>query len=245
MLNRQEASSKIICALDTTLAESLALVELLEGRLRWVKVGMTLFYEEGPQIVRHFKERGLSVFLDLKLFDIPFQVEGAAAAAARTGADLISVHGLGGKEMLCSALRGVRSESACAKDRARVVAISVLTSMDAETVHSVGIPGAVPEEVTRLSLLAWKAGVDGVVTSPQEVATLRKQLGADALLITPGVRPVGTERGDQRRVATPGEAIARGASMVVIGRPLSAAENPKAAFDAITADIMAGSSGAA
>ena len=160
-------------------------------------------------------------------------MEGAAASAAATGADLLSVHALGAAEMLEAAVRGARS----GREGSKVIAISVLTSMDDDSLASIGIERPVEREVRDLARLAWGAGVDGMVCSPREVAALREALGDEAILVAPGVRPAGAALGDQRRVATPGEAVAAGASMVVIGRPLTAAENPKAAFDAIVDQI--------
>ncbi len=238
MLTEQEAADTIILALDCTRQRALEITKELEGRLAWAKVGMTLYYQEGPSVVTALKELGLKVFLDLKLFDIPFQVEGAARAAAQSGADLVSLHGLGGAEMISAAARGVASLEA--PDPTKLIAITVLTSMNRQTLASIGVEGEVAAEVERLATLALENGANGLVCSPEEVARLRGMLGPEALLICPGVRPAGAKKGDQKRTATPAEALARGASKLVIGRPIMAADDPRGAFDAIVEEICEG-----
>lgn len=242
MLTYQEASEKVIVALDCSRERALELAELLEGKAAWVKVGMTLFYAEGPSIVDAMRARGLRVFLDLKIHDIPFQVQGAVRAASLTGADILSIHGLGGSAMIAAARAG--AEEAAAERggrRTRLVAISVLTSMDQQALTEVGVGGAVADEVARLATLACGSGSDGIVCSPQEAAQMRALLGADALIVTPGVRPAGSATGDQRRVATPAAAVAAGASKLVIGRPITGADDPAAAFDAIVEELRSAS----
>ena len=243
MLTYEEASDKVIVALDCSRERALELAGLLEGKATWVKVGMTLFYAEGPAIVDAMRERGLRVFLDLKVHDIPFQVQGAVRAASLTGADILSIHGLGGSAMVAAARAG--AEEAAAErggERTRLVAISVLTSMDQQALAEVGVTGEVADEVARLASMACGAGSDGIVCSPQEAAQMRALLGPDALIVTPGVRPAGSEVGDQRRVATPAAALAAGASKLVIGRPITGADDPAAAFDAIMGELRAAQS---
>lgn len=233
-----EARERIIVALDCGRAEALALAGTLSGHARWLKVGMTLYYAEGPSIVRAFRDRGFKVFLDLKFHDIPHQVRGAARSAALAGADLLSVHGLGGAAMLAAAREGV--EDAAAErggDRARLVAISVLTSMDEEAMAQVGITCPIAEQVERLATLARANGIDGVVCSPREAAAMRAALGSEALVVTPGVRPAGVARGDQSRIATPASAIEAGASQLVIGRPITEADDPLRAYEAIVDEL--------
>ena len=238
MLSEEEARDAVIVALDCGRDRAEELADQLAGRARWVKVGMTLFYAEGPEMVRSMQERGLKVFLDLKLHDIPFQVGGAARSAALTGADLLSVHGLGGAAMVAKAREGVEAAAAeSGRERCRIVAISVLTSMDQEALASIGVTSPVKEEVARLAGLAYGAGSDGIVCSPQEAAEMRALLGPDALIVTPGVRPAGAAVGDQRRVATPAAAIAAGASKIVVGRPITQAESPARALEAIVAEL--------
>ena len=240
MLSETDARDAIIVALDCGVERALELAELLSGHAGWVKVGMTLFYAEGPYIVDRMRMLGFKVFLDLKLHDIPFQVRGAAESASLTGADLLSIHGLGGAQMVSEARKGV--EAAAKRrggDRTKLVAISILTSMDQEALASIGITCPIPEEVSRLASLAFGAGSDGIVCSPQEAAQMRALLGPDALIVTPGVRPAGSDIGDQKRIATPSAAIAAGASKLVIGRPITGADDPVLACENIVSELCA------
>ena len=238
MLSESEARDAIIVALDCDQRRALSLAEALEGRARWVKVGMTLFYGEGPAIVSALRERGLKVFLDLKLHDIPFQVRGAARSASLSGADLLSIHALGGPDMVREARAGVEEAAeGGVHDRTRLVAISLLTSMGQDSLTEVGIDVPVGEEVARLAGLAVGAGSDGVVCSPWEAAELRTLLGPATLIVTPGVRPQGANAGDQRRVSTPAAAIAAGASKLVIGRPITQAHDPAASLESVVAEL--------
>ena len=239
MLTEAQARDAIIIAMDCDRETALDLADKLAGKAVWVKVGMTLFYRYGPTIVDEMRERGLRVFLDLKLHDIPFQIHGAAFSASLTGADILSIHGLGGAAMISEGRKGCE-EAARERggERTRLVAISVLTSMDQEALASIGVDDPIADEVSRLATLAVGAGSDGIVCSPQEAAEMRALLGPDALIVTPGVRPAGADVGDQRRVATPSRAIADGASKLVIGRPITAADDPVAAFEAIVSELM-------
>jgi len=240
MLTEQEARDAIIVALDCGCEEALEIADHLADRAVWVKVGMTLYYAEGPKIVRMMRERGLKVFLDLKLHDIPFQVQGAAEAASKVGADILSIHSLGSSAMIGGARAGVDAAQAAGREsRTKLVAITVLTSMDQAALGEVGIEVPVADEVERLATMATSSGADGIVCSPQEAADMRRALGPHALIITPGVRPAGADVGDQRRIATPAAAIGAGASKLVIGRPITKAEDPAAAFDAIVAELTA------
>lgn len=241
MLNAFEdtpISERIIVALDCGREEALEIAEALRGRARWVKVGMTLYYACGPSIIAAFKQRGLKVFLDLKLHDIPFQIEGAAESAARTGADMITMHTLGGSAMLKAAQRGVDKVAKEKKNTPAVtLGITVLTSMDEEALAEIGIDRTPAEQVALLGNIAKEAGISGVVASPHEAALLREILGPRAYIVTPGVRLEGMDKGDQSRVATPAQAFAAGASHIVIGRPITKAEDPAAAFDEIVASV--------
>jgi len=223
-------------ALDCERDRALELARMLAGRARWVKVGMTLYYAEGPAIVRALKELGFDVFVDLKFHDIPHQVEGAARAAAAAGADLLTAHGLGSAAMLAAARAGA-GQAAGPGGRARVIAVTILTSMDVDALASIGVDAPVEQEVERLARLAFGAGMDGIVCSPFEAARMRELMGPDALIVCPGVRPAGAARGDQCRVATPAEALSRGASHIVIGRPITEAPDPLAAFDEIATSL--------
>ena len=226
-------ADRVIVALDCDRQTALDLAKKLQGKAKWLKVGMTLYYAEGPQIVEIFKLLGFKVFLDLKFHDIPHQVQGAAASAVEAGADMITMHAVGGIPMLQAAQAAV-DESGTEAD---TLAITVLTSMNEETLAQTGVSRGVGEQVKALAACAQEAGLSGVVASPQEAAMLRELLGPDALIVTPGVRPVGAALGDQSRVATPKAAFDAGASHIVVGRPITQADDPAAAFDAIAADL--------
>ena len=223
-------ADRVIVALDCDRQTALDLAKKLQGKAKWLKVGMTLYYAEGPQI---FKLLGFKVFLDLKFHDIPHQVQGAAASAVEAGADMITMHAVGGIPMMQAAQAAV-DESGTEAD---TLAITVLTSMNEETLAQTGVSRGVGEQVKALAACAQEAGLSGVVASPQEAAMLRELLGPDALIVTPGVRPVGAALGDQSRVATPKTAFDAGASHIVVGRPITQADDPAAAFDAIAADL--------
>ncbi len=195
-----------------------------------LKVGLEMFAAEGPSAVRAAAALGRPVFLDLKLHDIPNTVEGAARGAARSGAALLTVHAAGGAEMLRAAVRG-------AGPGVRVLAVTVLTSLDAPALEAVGFAGPLEAAVVRLARLAVAAGAGGIVCSPREVAAVRAAVGPGPLLIVPGVRPQGALAGDQARVATPAEAVRAGADMIVIGRPLRDAPDPAAAAREIAASL--------
>jgi orotidine-5'-phosphate decarboxylase len=195
-----------------------------------LKVGLELFAAEGPAAVRAASALGRPVFLDLKLHDIPSTVEGAARGAAASGASFLTVHACGGPEMIRAAVRG-------AGPGLRVLAVTVLTSLGADALRSIGLAGPPEDAVVRLSRLAVDAGAHGLVCSPLEVAAVRAAVGARPLLVVPGVRPPGAPRGDQARVATPREAVLAGADVLVLGRPLREAPDPAAAARAIAAEL--------
>lgn len=240
-MTQEEARDAIIIALDMGRDQALELCDKLEGTARWVKVGMTLFYRYGPSIVDDMRERGLKVFLDLKLHDIPFQIRGAALSAALCGADILSIHGLGGAAMIAEGRAGAEEAAATTgRERCKLVAISVLTSMDADALASIGVTDSVESEVQRLATLAVGAGADGIVCSPQEARSMRTLLGPDALIVTPGIRPAGSDVGDQKRISTPAAAIEAGASMLVIGRPITQAADPVQAFSSIVDELVRG-----
>ena len=233
-----DARDRVIVAIDCDRDRALELADSLEGHAQWLKVGMTLFYAEGPSIVQEFKRRGFKVFLDLKFHDIPHQVRGAARSAALAGADLMSVHGLGSGPMLAACREGAEAAAEVRGDRPRLVAITVLTSMNQDALDSIGVASPVAQEAARLAKLAQVNGIDGIVCSPMEAASMRELLGPDAWIVTPGVRPAGAELGDQSRVATPADAINNGASHIVVGRPITGAADPVAAFNAIVDELV-------
>jgi len=195
-----------------------------------LKVGLELFAAEGPAAVRAAAALGRPVFLDLKLHDIPNTVEGAARSAAASGASLLTVHASGGEAMVRAAVRG-------AGERLRVLAVTVLTSLDDAALAAVGLAGPAGAAAIRLARLAVAAGAGGIVCSPREVAAVRAAVGPGPLLVVPGVRPAGSARGDQVRVASPAEAVRAGADVLVLGRPLRDAPDPAAAARAIAASL--------
>lgn len=233
------AKDKLIIALDVeTPARAIELVRDLHEVAGMFKVGSQLFTATGPQIIRDIIALGAKVFLDLKFHDIPHQVAGAARSAAELGVSLFTIHASGGSEMMRRAVESVAEAGQRNGERAKVLAISVLTSIDATILSQIGITTSPEESVLRLVSLAESSGVDGVVASPQEVCTIRKAVpNANFLIVTPGIRPEATESGDQRRVATPAAAIAAGASYLVVGRPITGAADPLAAALEIVADI--------
>jgi len=234
----EKQADRIIIALDCAPDEAIVLGEKLAGHARWVKVGMTLYYAVGPKIVRDFHKLGFKVFVDLKLHDIPHQVQGAARSLAIAGADLFTVHASGAADMMESAVKGAAKGAAeSGQEAPTVCGITVLTSMDAATLNSIGVECEPLEQVTRLASLAKDAGLDGIVCSPKEASAMRELLGDDAFIVTPGVRPQGAALGDQSRVATPQAAFEAGASHLVIGRPVTRAADPVRAFDDIVASL--------
>jgi orotidine-5'-phosphate decarboxylase len=225
--------NRLIAALDTpSRADADKLVERLEGVPSWVKIGLELFCAEGPAIVRDFTARGLAVMLDLKLHDIPETVARATAKVAGLGAGLLTVHASGGMAMLEGAVKAAR-----AAGDTKVLAITVLTSLDEHDLAATGAIGPLAELVVKRAQLAAAAGCDGIVASPHEVAVLRAVVPTGFLLVTPGVRPEGSATGDQKRVMTPRQARAAGADLVVIGRPLRDAASPAAAARAILEEL--------
>jgi orotidine-5'-phosphate decarboxylase len=204
-----------------------------------VKVGLELFTAAGPEVVTLLRECGLRVFLDLKFHDIPATMAGACASAARLGAELITVHAAAGREALAAA-RAAAAAAAAEEGHPppALLAVTVLTSWSAERLAAeLGVVEPIGDHVLRLAGLAVETGLEGVVCSPWELAALRARLPEGLGLVTPGIRPAGTGRGDQRRVMTPAEADAAGASLLVIGRPISAAPDPAAAFEACCSEL--------
>lgn len=228
-----DPKDRICSALDFASWEAAApFARLVAPHVGMLKVGLELFTAEGPPVVRAAAGLGRPVFLDLKLHDIPATVEGAAASAAATGASLLTVHAAGGAEMVRAAVRG-------GGGRVRILAVTVLTSLDAAALERIGLAGPPQAAVVRLARLAVEAGAGGLVCSPHEVAAVRAAVGPGPLLVVPGVRPPGSPRGDQARVATPAEAVAAGADVIVVGRPLRDAPDPVAAAQAIAAGLPA------
>ena len=230
---------RLIVALDFPSAEpALAMVDHLGPRCRWVKVGLELFCAAGSPLVHHLRQRGLQVFLDLKLHDIPNTVAGAVRSVAPSGARLLTVHATGGRAMLEAAVTAADQQPGDLK----LLAVTVLTSMDGASLNEVGVPASPRDQVVRLAELALRAGIPGLVCSAEEVSLLRQRVGPDVLLVVPGIRRAGAAAGDQRRVASPAAAIHAGASMLVVGRPITQASDPAAAFAGILEEIAQASS---
>jgi orotidine-5'-phosphate decarboxylase len=229
----QTSAERLIVALDfPDAAAALACADQLAGSVTWFKVGLELYLAAGESIVRELKRRGHSVFLDLKLHDIPNTAASAIRSLGRLEPDLLTVHAAGGRAMLNAAVEAARS----LPHPPRLLAVTVLTSMDTAGLAETGVPASPVEQVLRLARLAADCSIEGMVCSPAEAAALRSAL-PKALLVTPGIRPAGTDAGDQKRIATPQFALAAGASMLVIGRPITAAADPKAAAQAILGDM--------
>ncbi len=224
---------QLAVALDVPDArQALELVARLEGTCRWFKVGMELYYAAGNAFIETLRKQGFKVFLDLKLHDIPNTVAGAVRSVTSAGASLLTVHASGGPSMMAAAV-----EAASAPGSPRLLAVTVLTSMDPSELSAVGVSESPIDQVLLLARLARSVGINGLVCSPEEVATVRAESDPDTLLVIPGIRPEGSEVGDQRRIATPGDAIALGASMLVVGRPITRSSDPAAAAKAILEEI--------
>jgi orotidine-5'-phosphate decarboxylase len=228
------AREQLIVALDLpTQADAASLVARLGESVHAYKVGLELYTAEGPRVVRHLVASGKKVFLDLKCHDIPNTVAAAVRQAARLEVSMLTVHGAGGPKMLAAATKAARETS----PELKVLAVTVLTSLNDEDLQSTGIPGGLKGQVLRLASLALEAGCHGVVSSAQEVPLLRTRLGREFLAVTPGVRPLGTAPGDQARVVTPAEAIAAGATHIVVGRPIIASADPVREAEKIQREI--------
>ena len=238
MLNYKEieAADRVIIALDMSAEEALDLAKKLQGEARWVKIGMTLFYKEGPSFVQQFKDMGYKVFIDLKLYDIPHQVGGAIGSLVTIGADMLTMHTSGGVEMMAAGQKAVEAASGNAVAPI-TLGVTDLTSMDDATLQEIGVDRAAADQVSLLAALTKQAGVTGVVSSPWEAEALRELLGEEAAIVTPGIRPAGADAGDQKRIATPAFAIEHGASHIVVGRPITKAENPVQAFRSIVEEL--------
>ncbi len=229
-----DAREKLIIALDvSTAAAARKIVAAVGDSSLTCKVGLQLYTAEGPQVVRDLVASGRKVFLDLKYHDIPNTVGLAVTEAARLGVTMLNLHALGGSKMLRAAVEAARIVNPTVK----VLAVTVLTSMDEPELSKVGIEGRVLDEVMRLAALARTEGCHGFVASAQEAAALRREFGQDFVIVTPGVRPAGADRGDQARIVTPAEAMAAGATHVVVGRPIIEAADPGRAAREILAEM--------
>ena len=222
---------RLIVALDvSTAAEAQSLIQRIGDSAGIYKVGLQVFTAEGPKIVRDLVSSGRQVFLDLKLHDIPNTVGHAVQSAVELGAHMLTVHASGGTAML-------RAASEASAGRIKLLAVTVLTSLNANDLHEVGVPDQVEAQTLRMAALAKNAGCQGIVSSPRELIALRKSLGHEFLIVTPGIRPAGAETHDQQRIATPALAITNGASHIVIGRPITHAADPSQAAQSIISEM--------
>ncbi|HEX4311022.1 MAG TPA: orotidine-5'-phosphate decarboxylase [Acidobacteriaceae bacterium] len=225
---------RLIVALDyPSAAPALNLADQLHGLVRWFKVGLELYCAEGPSVVHELRRRGFSVFLDLKLHDIPNTVAGAVRSIANLGAELLTVHAAGGPAMLEAAAEAAGG----LPHPPQLLAVTVLTSMDQLQLAAVGIDHSPENQVLRLADTASAAGITGFVASAEEVSALRHRFPA-ATLVIPGIRPAGSEVADQKRIATPSAALAAGASYLVLGRPITQAPHPAAATQSILGEMQ-------
>jgi orotidine-5'-phosphate decarboxylase len=225
---------RLIVALDVpSAAEADRIVSSLGESIQFYKVGMQLYTAEGPRLVRDLVGSGKKVFLDLKYHDIPNTVAAAVRQASELGVSMLTVHAVGGRKML-------RAAADVAKDKQSglaVLAVTVLTSMDQADLEETGVQDPITEQALRLASMALSAGCAGIVSSAHEVKSLRARLGHEFLAVTPGVRPAGTAHGDQARVVTPSQAIAAGATNIVVGRPITAAQDPASEAEKILKEI--------
>ncbi|NIR27649.1 MAG: orotidine-5'-phosphate decarboxylase [Gammaproteobacteria bacterium] len=234
MTNSTANDSKIIVALDFEQeADALALVDRLEPSRCRLKVGKEMFTRNGPKLIEKLVAKNYDVFLDLKFHDIPNTVAGACRSAAELGVWMINVHALGGKRMMAAAREALEQGS----NKPLLIGVTILTSMGEADLVQIGLSGTPADNVSRLALLAEEAGLDGVVCSPKEVALLRETVKADFKLVTPGIRPAWAEKGDQTRITTPADALRLGSDYLVIGRPITRADDPLEALAKIEDEL--------
>lgn len=232
----------IICALDTTdIEQARRLCRAVTGHVGAVKLGLEFFTAHGAAGVQTIQKTGVPVFLDLKFHDIPNTVAGAVRAAARLGVWMLTVHTLGGRDMLKAAVDAAKDESALRGLAAPlVVGVTILTSMDAKDVAEIGVSRDIEHQVQHLAALAHGAGLDGCVCSPHEIGVIKSRVSPHLKLVVPGIRPLTSSTDDQKRTMAPARAVEEGADYLVIGRPITQAANPASAASAILADIQAG-----
>ena len=227
----------IFCALDTTdVARATDLARSLKGTVGGVKIGMEFFNAHGPKGYADVAKAGLPIFLDLKLHDIPNTVAGGIRAVLPLKPAIVNVHAAGGLAMMRAAADAAKEAG---RERPLIIAVTMLTSLDASDLTDTGVTGTPADHVLRLAHLAAKAGLDGIVCSAHEIERLRRELDPAFKLIVPGIRPLGSDIADQKRIMTPPEALSLGADVLVIGRPITGAQNPHDAAAAITASLAA------
>ena len=233
-MSQKKSDPKVVIALDFANAEdALNFVKTVDANKCRLKVGKELFAVAGPELVKSLVAQGFDVFLDLKYHDIPNTVAKAVQAAARMGVWMVNVHALGGRKMMQAAKQAIDE----CEHKPLLIAVTVLTSMEQSDLEELGLPGSPRENVLRFAKLAKDSGLDGVVCSAQEAADIRKEIGDDFCLVTPGIRPAGSAVNDQKRIMTPADAMAAGSSYLVVGRPITQAENPTSVLDAINESL--------
>ncbi|WP_232698425.1 orotidine-5'-phosphate decarboxylase [Brevibacillus daliensis] len=230
--NERAWDEQIILALDyQDKAEVIECLNKLDGQVRYVKVGMELCYAEGPGIVAYLKEQGLQVFVDLKVHDIPNTAKGAMMSLAKHGADMVNLHVAGGVAMMEAAREGLEQGTPAGEESPLLIGVTMLTSTSQQTMNEqILITGSMEETVATYARLAKKAGMDGVVASPLEVPAIKQVAGSTFITVTPGIRTLGSSKGDQTRITTPEKAFERGADYIVIGRSITQAPNPAEAW---------------
>jgi len=240
MEKHERLKERIIIALDVaTKQQALALVRTLKEAAIF-KIGMELFTAEGPALLEEARGLGKKAFLDLKYHDIPNTVGGAVRSAARHDVHMLTLHASGGKEMMAAAARAAEEESAkTGRAKPILLGVTILTSLKDDDLRRIGYAQAVADQVVRLAILARESGLGGVVCSPREIEVIKKECGADFMVVTPGIRPAWAAAQDQKRIMTPAEAVLKGADYLVIGRPVTGAPSPHQAFLKIAAEIEA------
>jgi orotidine-5'-phosphate decarboxylase len=235
------AKDRIIFALDVgDMASAKKWVQTLGGSVGWFKVGLELFTAAGPEIVELITSSGIRCFLDLKFHDIPNTVAGAVKSAVRLKAEMMTLHISGGREMIKAAVKAADEESSSlGLPRPRLIGVSVLTSLNQDDLPVIGVDRPLKDQVSGLVTMACEQGIGGIVCSPADLPFVRPLVPRDKMVITPGIRPQWSETGDQKRIATPGSAIAAGADLMVIGRPISHAPDPLDAVKKIVDEIEA------
>ncbi|MFK5894570.1 MAG: orotidine-5'-phosphate decarboxylase [Pseudomonadota bacterium] len=230
----QSTDPKIIIALDYSDEQSaMAMVKQLSPTLCRIKIGKELFVSSGPQLIEKIAKLGFDIFLDLKFHDIPNTVAGACRAAANLGVWMVNVHASGGLKMMQAAREAIENSS----HKPLLIAVTILTSLDDKALTEIGYKNNTQQQVLQLAKLTQNAGLDGVVCSPLEAQLIKAETNKDFLLITPGVRPKGSKVNDQSRIMTPKQALEAGSNYLVIGRPITAAENPLKALELIASEI--------
>lgn len=239
-LTREQVAGRVMVALDyADAAAAERLLKELQGIPCYMKVGMQLFYAAGPSFVDGLKQRGYKVFLDVKMHDIPNTVKGGANSVTKLGVDMFNVHAAGGSAMMEATMEGVAAALTAGQQKPTVIAVTQLTSTSLEVLNNeIGITGSVEQAVIRYAELAQRAGLDGVVASPAEVEAIKAACGEGFQTVTPGIRPSGSALNDQSRIMTPREALNQGTDYMVIGRPITAAADPRAALEAIIEELI-------